>query len=139
MVARATTSPNFASPEGEGFPPSPEETLNTPVPRILLLGNARDFSIDVEKWLSGGGCHAVGQTTILTKHFAQRFRQFTRFQAQWVTDFLVELFSRDRFELMNGAISGIAKYKPPFGFSEEFPPSSTRGILQDSSQWPVRS
>ena len=28
MVAIATISPNIASPEAEGFPPSPEETLN---------------------------------------------------------------------------------------------------------------
>ena len=28
MVAQATTSPNFASPQGEGFPPSPEVDTN---------------------------------------------------------------------------------------------------------------
>ena len=45
MVAQATTSPNFASPEGEGFPPSPEETL---MARVDLLGGR--FSTN---WLAG--------------------------------------------------------------------------------------
>ena len=34
MVAIATISPNIASPEGEGFAPSPEETLRLGNPRL---------------------------------------------------------------------------------------------------------
>ena len=34
MVAQATTSPNFASPQGEGFPPSPEVDTNLKTPPL---------------------------------------------------------------------------------------------------------
>ena len=42
MVAIATISPNIASPEGEGFAPSPEETLKVTVD---MAGEARSMRV----------------------------------------------------------------------------------------------